>query len=131
MCLVRSKTIYYVFYFKCVALAHSCNFRSGLLGREIGYIDVSMATSRECGCSVGYHNRVITLEPIPVGVTERTKQNEKPRKDNIVKEKEEFPSRRKEWHNLCQLRDPVRAVGDKRKSLSWGVSGNLENESLE
>lgn len=90
-----------------------------------------MTTSRECACSVGYHNRVITLEPISVGVTERTEQNEKPRKDNIVKEKEEFLSRRKEWHNLCQLRDTVRAVGDKRKSLSWGVPGNLKNESLE
>lgn len=131
MCLVRSKTIYYVFYFKCVALAHSCNFRSGLLWREIEYIDVSMATSRECESSVGYHNRVITLEPISVGVTERTKQNGKPRKDNIVKEKEEFLSQRKERHNLCQLRGTVRAVGDKRNSLSWGMPGNLENESLE
>lgn len=88
-----------------------------------------MATSRGCRCSVGYHNRVITLESISVVVTERAKKNEKPRKDNIVKENEEFLSQRKEWHNLCQLWDTVRVR--REKVCHGGVPGNLENESLE
>lgn len=72
-----------------------------------------MATPGDCGCSVGYHNRAITLESVSVGITERGKQSETPRENNIVKEKEEFLSKRKEWHNQCQFWDTVRAVVNK------------------
>ena len=38
-----------------------------------------------------------------VSVTGRGKQSEKPRKMNIIKEKELFLSKRSEWHNQYQL----------------------------